>query len=126
MKILVSWLILMVLAIVNGGIRDFLYLRKTGKEAAHQISTIVLIIVILIYTFVFQQLNFVESVKESISIGMGWFLLTLTFEFLAGHYLFKNSWENLLENYKIHKGKLWILIPLEVLIVNYIVFLLKS
>ncbi len=116
----------MVLAIINGGLRDVLYLNRIGKETAHRLSTVILLIIIIIYTFVFQQLSFVESLKESVEIGVGWFVLTLMFEFLAGHYLFKNSWKELLENYKIHKGKLWILIPIEVLIINYIVFLLKS
>lgn len=114
----------MVLAIINGGLRDVLYLKKLGKEAAHRLSTITLLIVILIYTFVFQQLNYVESLKESVEIGFWWLVLTLGFEFLAGHYLFKSSWKDLLDNYKIQEGKLWILIPIEVLIINFIIFLI--
>ncbi len=126
MKIIVSWLILMVLAIINGAIRDFLYLNKIGKEWAHRVSTITLMLLILVFSIIFNNLGYVSDTKESITIGVWWFILTLGFEFIAGHYLFKKSWEELLENYKINKGKLWILIPIEVLVINYVIIITKQ
>ncbi len=126
MKILLSWFILMILAIINGAARDLLYLSKLGKEKAHALSTLTLMIVILIFTIVFQKLKYIENLNESMLIGVWWFILTLAFEFLAGHYLFKRSWKELLENYKINEGKLWILIPIEVLIVNYVVYIFNN
>jgi hypothetical protein len=116
----------MILAIINGAARDLLYLSKLGKEKAHALSTLTLMIVILIFTIVFQKLKYIENLNESMLIGVWWFILTLAFEFLAGHYLFKRSWKELLENYKINEGKLWILIPIEVLIVNYVVYIFNN
>lgn len=116
----------MILAIINGAARDLLYLSKLGKEKANALSTLTLMVFILIFTMVFQKLKYVENLNESMIIGAWWFILTLSFEFLAGHYLFKRSWKELLENYKINEGKLWILIPIEVLIVNYVVYIFNN
>lgn len=116
----------MVLAILNGTVRDLLYLKKLGKEWAHRVSTISLLVLIMFFSIIFNNLGYISDKNESIVIGVWWFILTLAFEFIAGHYLFKKSWHELLENYKIFKGRLWILIPIEVLIINYILFLVKK
>ena len=32
------------------------------------------------------------------------------FEFLAGHYVFGNSWERLIADYNVFRGRIWILV----------------
>jgi hypothetical protein len=48
-------------------------------------------------------------------IGAVWLALTLAFEFLAGHYLFGSSWERLLADYDLLRGRVWILVLLATL-----------
>jgi hypothetical protein len=36
--------------------------------------------------------------------------LTLGFEFLAGHFLFGDPWSQLLEEYNVFRGRIWILV----------------
>ena len=55
-----------------------------------------------------------------------WFCLTEAFEFLAGHYIFKNSWEKIFNDYNIFKGRVWILIPIWVGIAPYLFYKLIS
>lgn len=43
-------------------------------------------------------------------------ILTLGFEFLAGHYLFGSSWEKLLADYNVARGRIWLLIPIVTLL----------
>jgi hypothetical protein len=45
-------------------------------------------------------------------IGITWLGSTIAFEFIAGHYVFGNSWEKLLADYNIHHGRLWIAVLL--------------
>ncbi|MGQ9625254.1 MAG: hypothetical protein ACUVT9_07815 [Candidatus Bathycorpusculaceae bacterium] len=42
------------------------------------------------------------------------------FEFIAGHYVFGNSWEKLLADYNLLEGRLWSLVLLTILIAPYI------
>ena len=37
-------------------------------------------------------------------VGIAWVALTVAFEFLAGHYVFGNSWEKLLADYNVLRG----------------------
>jgi hypothetical protein len=46
------------------------------------------------------------------SVGALWLVLTLGFEFLVGHYVFRNSWEKLLADYNILQGRIWVLVPI--------------
>jgi len=43
-------------------------------------------------------------------IGIIWLVLTLAFEFGVGHFVMKKSWNTLLEDYNILKGRTWVLV----------------
>ncbi len=45
-KYFFAWFGMMVLAIINGGVRDFVYRQRVGGLPAHQISTVVLIVLL--------------------------------------------------------------------------------
>ena len=45
-----------------------------------------------------------------------WVTLTVAFEFLAGHFLFGTSWATLLNDYKVHEGRIWVLVLLTALV----------
>ncbi len=113
------WIGLLLLAIINGAIRDFTYLKTFGEHRAHQISTIKLLLLISAYCyFVFGYWK-ISSESEAILIGIMWLFLTLAFEFLFGHFVARQSWEKLFANYNISRGRLWILILIWTAIVPY-------
>ena len=123
LKILLSWLCIMVIAILNGAMRDLLYKNKLGERRANQVSTFSLLILIGIFTCVFQKFYPLNSANEAIEIGIYWFIFTEAFEFLAGHYIFKKSWHELLINYNILSGHLWILIPIWMAVINLLLYI---
>ena len=45
-------------------------------------------------------------------VGTVWVALTVAFEFVAGHYVFGNSWERLIADYNVFRGRIWILVLL--------------
>jgi hypothetical protein len=49
-------------------------------------------------------------------IGLVWLGATLTFEFIAGHYLFRNPWQKILADYNPLEGRLWLLVPIVTLV----------
>jgi hypothetical protein len=118
------WVGLLFLAIINGALRDFTYLKTLGEHRAHQLSTILLLLLISVYSyFVFGCWN-LGSEREAILVGILWLTLTLAFEFLFGHFVAKNSWEKLLIDYNIFKGRLWILILIWTAIVPLVYYLI--
>ena len=116
------WLGLLLLAIINGVIRDFIYLKKFGEHKAHQLSTIILLLLITTYSyFVFGYWK-LHSENEAILVGILWLILTLAFEFLFGHFVARHSWKKLLANYNVFAGNLWTLILIWTAIVPFVYY----
>ena len=107
------WLLLFVLAIVNAGIREAFYKPKLGDNLGHAISSIIAIGYTLIITYFFVNYIKVSVTKiDLLLIGALWLTLTVVFEFGFGHYVMGHSWEYLLADYNILKGRLWSLVLL--------------
>ena len=111
------WVILLVLAIVNAVVRESVYAPKLGKDLGHAVSSIIAIIYILVITY-----WFTDHIKADVTgvdlfwVGVLWFILTIVFEFGFGHYVMGRSWDYLLADYNILKGRLWSLVLLTMLI----------
>lgn len=43
-------------------------------------------------------------------IGVLWLVATVTFEFLAGHVVFRNPWPKLLADYDVRQGRVWVVV----------------
>ena len=107
------WLLLLVLAIVNAGIREAFYKPKLGDNLGHAISSIIAIGYTLIITYFFVNYIKVSVTKiDLLLIGALWLTLTVVFEFGFGHYVIGHSWRYLLADYNILKGRLWSLVLL--------------
>ena len=59
-------------------------------------------------------------------IGAMWLGLTLAFEFLVGHYVFHTSWNELLADYNLLNGRLWLLVLATTLIAPRLVMRQRS
>lgn len=118
---LVVWFIFVIVAIINGGIRNNVYKPYVGDLTAHQISTIIFIIAILIITYLILKFSNIQlSDSKSIIMGFIWLLLTIFFEFIAGHFIFGNSWDKIVGDYNILKGRIWSLVLLTTFLAPYI------
>ena len=115
------WFLFMVLAIINAGIRNSVYKPIVGDLAAHQISSIIFMIIILIVTSIILRFtNLVLTDTEAIFMGILWLIATIAFEFIAGHYVFGNSWDKLFTDYNLLQGRIWGLVLSVVFIAPYI------
>ena len=121
LKYFFAWFGMMVLAIINGGIRDFVYKSHVGDLPAHQISTIIFIILLTGYFWFLTTIWPIKSASQAWIIGGMWFLMTEVFEFGMG--LFEGaSWSKLFYAYNVFEGQVWIFIPLWALIGPYVFF----
>lgn len=121
-KYFFAWFGMMVLAIINGGVRDFAYKPHVGDLAAHQISTVVLIVLLAGYIRFLTRVWPVKSAMQAWIIGGMWFLMTESFEFGMG-LIAGEPWSRLFHAYNIFAGQVWIFIPLWMLVGPYVFFL---
>lgn len=109
---LVAWVGAPVLAIVNGAAREFAYKDEVGESAANQISVAPLIALLGLYFWILQRRWPLETTRDALSVGAIWVVLSVLFEFGFGHYVEGDSWADLLDNYDMSQGNIWILILL--------------
>jgi hypothetical protein len=114
-KYFLAWFGMMILAILNGGIREMVYKQYFGNITAHQISTLFLLALISGYFWFLIKIAPMKSSNQAWIIGGMWFIMTEVFEFGMGVFSEKSSAE-LFQAYNIFAGQLWVLIPLWVMI----------
>ena len=115
-RALVIWVVMLLVASVNGAIREALLIPMIGDVAGRAVSTLMLSGLVLLLTYLTIQWIHPRSGHEAWTVGGLWVASTLAFEFLAGHYLFGSSWQKLLADYNIVRGRIWILVPIVTLL----------
>lgn len=123
LKYFLLWFPMLALAIFNGLLREW-YKQFTGELTARQISTVTLIIFFAVYIYWVINTYPPRSSNFALMIGFLWLALTLAFEFGFGLYR-GNSWSQLLSEYNILAGKLWILVPIWVAVAPYLFYIYK-
>jgi hypothetical protein len=122
----IAWLGLVVVAIANGAARTMLYGKYMKELTAHQISCFTGMTLIGLSTWILNLVWKLESAGQAAAIGLIWLGLTIAFEFLFGHYVMKQPWSRLRQDYDITRGRLWLLVLIWTAIVPYVVFALTS
>ena len=90
--------------------RDLMLVPRLGEPVARALSCFTLASIIVAVTWL--TLTWVKpgSMRDAWRIGAMWLAMTLIFEFGAGRYLFGTPWRQLLEDYDLAAGRLWILV----------------
>jgi hypothetical protein len=109
-RILAVWGLLLVVAVANGAVREFLLVPRLGAQTGHVVSTVILCAAILAVALLTIRWIAPRGRRGALWVGGTWLALTLVFEFLAGHYVFGNSWEKLFADYNLLRGHVWILV----------------
>jgi len=115
-RALAVWLGLCALAIANGTLRQFLLIPQWGAYAGHVLSSISLSLLILASTWLGIRWIGPTTPAAAWGVGLTWLAATVAFEFLAGHYLFGNSWSKLLSDYDVLRGRIWAVVLLTTLV----------
>ena len=117
---LTVWLVMLFVSVLNGVLRDFTYGKQIPALLAHQISTLIGILLLGVVIYLYIRRWPFASARQAWRVGLLWMSLTVVFEFLFFHYLGGHSWEALLANYDLSAGRLWPLILLWVAIAPYV------
>lgn len=109
-RALLVWLVLLVLAVAFGALREAVLAPRLGSQAAHVLGTIAFCLAILGVTWASIGWIGPDGTARAVGIGLGWVVLTVAFEFLAGHYVFGHPWARLLADYNVLRGRIWLLV----------------
>jgi hypothetical protein len=121
-RALAVWGLLLVLAVLNGGVRDTWLSPVLGDTIGRAISSVLLALLILLATWLTIRWIGPTTQGQARTVGALWVGLTLAFEFGVGHYGFGKSWAQLLADYDLLRGRIWFLVLLATFVAPMLTF----
>ena len=99
----------------NGTLRVLVLQPWLGEDLARQVASVSGIAILLALAVPF--VVWVGDVGSRALFGIGalWLALTVAFELLFGRYVSGASWESLLADYDLRRGRLWSLLLVTIL-----------
>lgn len=111
------WLLIAVLAIANGTLRQAVLVPVLGDATAQVLSVLILgvLIAAIQWRMVHGPWRTLTQSRLAL-IGCCWMVGTILFEFALGRLVLGMGWTSLLQQYNVAAGNLWPLIPLLMLL----------
>lgn len=119
-KYLAAWFVMLLVSIANGAARDLTYGKHMSELAAHQLSSAISVLLLGAVIRAFVRFYPPVSARHAIAIGLAWAALTVAFEFLFFHFAGGRPWSELLANYNVLAGRLWVCVLLWVATAPYV------
>lgn len=107
-----SWLGLLLLAVLNGALRGTVLQPRLGEETGRRVATVLLLAALTAYVHRLQRRHPIPDAEHAWVVGMSWVVMTLGFEFGSGRLVGKLAWSELLADYDVRAGRIWVLVPL--------------
>jgi hypothetical protein len=112
LRYLVAWFPMLALAIANGALRQATYGKRIPELRAHQLSTAIGAAVFGVYIgFVIRAWPPV-STQQALQVGLLWLALTIAFEFFMGLVLARRPLDQVLRDYDVTRGRVWVFLLL--------------
>lgn len=118
-KYFLAWFPMLIIAILNGTLRDLWYGKHISELHAHQVSTALAVLLFGVYIWTVLRLWKPVSSRQAFAIGILWLCLTLAFEFGFFHYVMGHPWSELFHAYNIFAGRVWVVILLWITFAPY-------
>ena len=113
-RYILAWLPMVVLAIINGIVREAAFIHVLSDQHTHQLSTLTLIVLFTGYVWLLHSRWPLRSYRQAVVVGMIWLGLTIIFEFALGLFISGLTWQDMIASYNLLSGNLWALVPLTV------------
>jgi hypothetical protein len=121
-KYVLAWIPMVFVAIANGALREGWYGKHLSELHAHQVSTVTGVFLFGLYIWALIRLWRPVSSRQAITVGLIWLGMTVAFEFLFGHYVAEKSWHELLRDYNLCAGRVWLVVLGWVTIAPYLFY----
>lgn len=112
---MVGWLGATALGMGNAAFREVVF-KDLSELRAHQVSTATLLFLLATYMWWMQRRSPLTHAKQAAQVGVLWAALTIAFEFALGLTAVGDSLDDLIHNYNFAAGRVWVLVPLWMLV----------
>ena len=108
-RYMLAWIPMLVLAVANGALRQLTFGTVLSEPHAHQLSTLIGSIVIGAFIWFVVRLWPPVSSRQALLVGFIWVVLTVAFESSMGLVLQHRSLTQVLHEYNLLEGRVWVL-----------------
>lgn len=113
---------MLLVLIANGAARELTYGKYMSELAAHQLSTVISVLSLGVVIWGFVRFFPPFSTRYAITIGLAWAASPWHSNFSSSTLSGGHSWSELLANYNILQGRVWVLVLLWVAVAPYVFF----
>ena len=117
---------MVLIAVGNGAFREALLTHRFGELAARQISTRVLLVLLTAYMALTFRRWPLASTRQALGTGFLWLALTLGFELGLGYFVSQLSWREMLAEYDLSAGRIWVLVPLWIAVAPWVFYVTQD
>jgi hypothetical protein len=107
------WVLFFLLAVLNGMLRERLYIPEWGELVGRIGGTLILALAVLIVMYVFLRRNAAALTRFRLfQLGVLWLGLSVFFEFGVSHWVMEEEWEAIMAHYSVMSGRVRVLLRL--------------
>ena len=121
-----AWLPMVAIAMFSGALRDVLQGGTLPALHAHQVSSVMLILIFSVYTWLVDLVWPLQNARRTVLVGGLWLLVTVLADFAIGLLVANNSWLQLLQAYNLFAGRLWILVLASIVALPWLTFRIRQ
>lgn len=110
-KSLEVWLFVALAAMMNGMFRSLFLVPRLGDHAAHVLSVLMMMILVLLLSSVLVN-RFLREYgnRDLFLIGFLWMALSVSVDFLFEYFIMDVPWRVILRDYNLLSGRIWLLV----------------
>jgi hypothetical protein len=123
---ILAWIPMLVIAVANGALRQLIFAKVMSEPRAHQLSTLIGSVVMGIFIWLIVHILPPASGHQALLIGLIWLGLTVAFEFFMGLVLQHRPLAQILDQYNLFAGRVWILFLLWITLAPWLFFRLQN
>lgn len=125
LKAFAIWTGILVLAVLNGALREAILIPRIGTAPGLVLSGILLSALIVVVAYLSLPWLDARRAAELAGIGLGWLALTLVFEFSFGLWQGK-SWQVMLDAYTFKSANTWPAVLVVIAVAPYLAAKLRG
>ncbi len=117
---------MLMIAIANGALRQATFGKVMPELRAHQLSTLIGSVLIGLFIWLVIRVWPPSSGRQALQIGFVWLLLTVAFEFFMGLVLAHRPLAQVLQDYNLLAGHVWVLFLIWLTIAPWLFYRAKN
>ncbi len=112
LRYFLAWFPMLVIAIANGALRQAIYAKRMPELRAHQLSTAIAAVIFGVYIWFVISAWPPVGLQQAVLVGLLWLVLTIAFEFFMGLVLARRPLSEVLRDYDVTRGRVWVFLLL--------------